>query len=68
MSKFKFYVTEIYSDSIVVEAENEQEAYEKVEEMCNTDEFDVMSPEFFTERNIELDTYETITLNESKEK
>ena len=30
MSKFKFYVTEIYSDSIVVEAENEQEAYEKV--------------------------------------
>ena len=59
MPKFKFYVTEIYSDSIVVEAENEQEAYEKVEEMCNTDGFDVMSVEHFSERNIELDDYAT---------
>ena len=67
MSKFKFYVTEIYSDSIVVEAENEQEAYEKVEEMCNTDEFDVMSPEFFTERNIELDGYATRWLNKEED-
>ena len=67
MSKFKFYVTEIYSDSIVVEAENEQKAYEKVEEMCNTDELDVMSSEFFTERNIELDDYATRWLNKEED-
>ena len=67
MSKFKFYVTEIYSDSIVVEAENEQEAYEKVEEMCNTDEFNVMSAEYFSERNIELDDYATRWLNKEEE-
>ena len=67
MSKFKFYVTEIYSDSIVVEAENEQEAYDKVEEMCNTDEFDVMRPELFCERNIELDDYATRWLNKEEE-
>lgn len=67
MAKFKFYVTEIFSDSIVVEAEDEQEAYEKVEEMCNTGEFDVMSAEHFTERNIELDNYETRKMNESEE-
>ena len=67
MSKFKFYVTEIYSDSIIVEAENEQEAYEKVEEMCNTDEFDVMSAEHFSERNIELDDYATRWLNKKEE-
>lgn len=67
MSKFKFYVTEIYSDSIVVEAENEQEAYEKVEEMCNTNEFDVMRPELCGERNIELDDYATRWLNKEGE-
>lgn len=67
MSKFKFYITEIYSDSIVVEAEDEQEAYEKVEEMCNTNEFDVMVPENCCERNIELDSYETRKMNESEE-
>lgn len=67
MAKFKFYVTEIYSDSIVVEADNEQEAYEKVEEMCNTDEFDVMSVEHFSERSIELDDYATRWLNKKEE-
>ena len=52
---------------MVVEAENEQEAYEKVEEMCNTDEFNVMSAEYFSERNIELDDYATRWLNKEEE-
>lgn len=65
--KFKFYITEIYSTDVTVEANSEEEAYEKVEEMCNNDEIDVMSPEFFSERNIELDEWGTRMMNESKE-
>ena len=65
--KFKFYITEIYSTDVTVEANSEEEAYEKVEEMCNNDEIDVMSPEFFSERNIELDEYATRWLNKEEE-
>ena len=65
--KFKFYITEIYSADVTVEANSEEEAYEKGEEMCNNDEIDVMSPEFFSERNIELDEWGTRMMNESKE-
>lgn len=65
--KFKFYITEIYSTDVTVEANSEEEAYEKVEEMCNNDEIDVVSPEFFSERNIELDEWGTRMMNESKE-
>ena len=65
--KFKFYITEIYSTDVTVEANSEEEAYEKVEEMCNNDEIDVISPEFFSERNIELDEWGTRMMNESKE-
>lgn len=65
--KFKFYITEIYSTDVTVEANSEEEAYEKVGEMCNNDEIDVMSPEFFSERNIELDEYATRWLNKEEE-
>ena len=46
MKKYKFYYTEEFVKAFEVEAENEDEAYEKADDMAYNGEFDTNDMEF----------------------